>query len=70
AEVPLAAEQEGGGGGQGGGFGFGRQGAVVRPGEYLVTIEAGGERMRRTVRVERAGGDPADARAETSSQES
>jgi hypothetical protein len=70
AEVPFTAEQEGGGGGQGGGGGFGRQGAVVRPGEYLVTIEAGGERMRRTVRVERAGGDPADARAETNGRES
>ena len=39
------------------------------PGEYLVTIEAGGERMRRTVRVERAWTDPASDRAETRQQE-
>ncbi|HEX7240233.1 MAG TPA: hypothetical protein VF263_08215, partial [Longimicrobiaceae bacterium] len=51
AEVPAVAEQQEGGGGQGGGGG-GRQGRLVDPGEYLVTLEAGGERMRRTVRVE------------------
>ncbi|MBA2708655.1 MAG: hypothetical protein H0U59_12695 [Gemmatimonadaceae bacterium] len=49
----------GGGGGGGGGFG-GRNGPMVAEGEYLVTITAGGQTMRRTIRVERVGEVPPD----------
>ncbi len=47
----------GGGGGEGGGgfFGGGRAGNLVDPGDYLVTINAGGQTMRQLVRVERVG---------------
>ncbi len=43
----------GGGGGGGGGFGGGRAGPAVDPGDYLVTITAGGQTLRQVVKVER-----------------
>jgi len=59
AEGPIggAAAAAGGGGGEGtgGGFGGGRNGNFVDPGDYLVTINARGQTMRQTVRVERVG---------------
>ena len=45
----------GGGGGGGGGFGGARAGNLVEPGDYLVTINSGGQTMRQVVRVERVG---------------
>jgi hypothetical protein len=49
----------GGGGGEGGGgggfFGGGRVGNLVDPGDYMVTINAGGQTMRQVVHVERVG---------------
>ncbi|HET9275897.1 MAG TPA: hypothetical protein VFN96_07500 [Gemmatimonadales bacterium] len=43
------------GGGGGGGGGFGGGGApTVEPGEYLVVVQVGGQRMTQKVRVERA----------------
>jgi hypothetical protein len=59
AEGPIggAAGGGGGGGGEGGGgfFGGGRAGNLVDPGDYLVTINAGGQTMRQVVHVERVG---------------
>jgi hypothetical protein len=46
---------EGGGGGGGGGFGGGRAGNLVEAGDYLVTINAGGQTMKQVVHVERVG---------------
>jgi len=45
----------GGGGGGGGGFGGGRAGNLVEAGDYLVTINAGGQTMKQVVHVERVG---------------
>jgi hypothetical protein len=44
-----------GGGGGGGGFGGARQGNLVDPGDYMVSITAGGQTMRQVVHVERVG---------------
>lgn len=57
AEGPIggAAPAGGGEGGGGGGFGGARAGNLVDPGDYLVTINAGGQTMRQVVRVERVG---------------
>jgi hypothetical protein len=59
AEGPIggAAGAGGGGGGEGGGgfFGGGRVGNLVEPGDYLVTINVGGQTMRQVVHVERVG---------------
>jgi hypothetical protein len=43
------------GGGGGGGFGAGRGAPVVATGDYLVTLEVGGQRLRQVLRVERVG---------------
>ena len=51
AEAPAGGE--GGGGGGGGFFGRGRAGNNVEPGDYMVTISAGGRTMRQVVHVER-----------------
>jgi hypothetical protein len=54
AEGPIGgAAGAGGESGGGGGFGGARTGNLVEPGEYLVTINAGGQTMRQVVRVER-----------------
>ncbi len=42
-------------GGGGGFFGRGRTGNLVDPGDYMVTINAGGQTMRQVVHVERVG---------------
>ena len=62
AEGPLGGEAGGGGGGgrggrggRGGVFGRGRAGNLVDPGDYLVTINAGGQTMKQVVHVERVG---------------
>jgi hypothetical protein len=59
AEGPIGGAADAGGGGEGGGgggFGGGaRAGNLVDPGDYLVTINAGGQTMRQVVRVERVG---------------
>jgi hypothetical protein len=58
AEGPIGGAGGGGGaGGEGGGgfFGGGRAGNLVEPGDYLVTINAGGQTMRQVVHVERVG---------------
>lgn len=56
AESPAGGGGPGGGAGAGTGARFaGRSGPAVEPGEYLVTITAGGQTMRRTVKVERIG---------------
>lgn len=48
-----AAERGGpGGGGAGGRFGFGRFGPPVLPGEYTVTVKAGGKEAKQTLKVE------------------
>ncbi|HEY3747366.1 MAG TPA: hypothetical protein VGL17_14035, partial [Gemmatimonadaceae bacterium] len=52
AEAPIG---ERGGGGGGGGFGGARAGNLVEPGDYMVTIIAGGQTMRQVVHVERVG---------------
>jgi hypothetical protein len=44
-----------GGGGGGGGFGGQRPAPVVATGDYLVTLEVGGQRHRQVLRVERLG---------------
>ncbi|HUQ99229.1 MAG TPA: hypothetical protein VM166_07235, partial [Gemmatimonadaceae bacterium] len=54
AEGPLGGAAGGGGEG-GGGFGGGRNGNLVDPGDYVVTITAGGQTMRQYVHVERVG---------------
>ena len=45
----------GGGEGGGGGFGGGRAGNLVEAGDYMVTINAGGQTMKQVVHVERVG---------------
>ena len=57
AEAPIGGAPGGGGEGGGGGgfFGRGRVGNLVDPGDYMVTINAGGQTMRQVVRVERVG---------------
>ena len=61
AEAPIggaaAGGGEGGGGGGGGGgfFGGARVGNLVDAGDYMVTINAGGQTMRQVVHVERVG---------------
>ncbi len=58
AEGPIGGAGAGaGGGGEGGGgfFGGGRNGNLVDPGDYLVTVIAGGQTMRQVVHVERVG---------------
>jgi hypothetical protein len=59
AEAPIGGPAggggEGGGGGGGGFFGGGRVGNLVDPGDYMVTINAGGQTMRQVVHVERVG---------------
>jgi len=59
AEGPIGGAAAGGGagGGEGGGgfFGGGRNGNLVEPGDYMVTINAGGQTMRQVVHVERVG---------------
>jgi hypothetical protein len=59
AEAPIGgAAVAGGGEGAGGGGGFfggGRLGNLVDPGDYMVTINAGGQTMRQVVHVERVG---------------
>jgi hypothetical protein len=57
AEAAPGAPQFGGGGGGGGGFG-GRNGPAVPPGDYLVTITAGGQTLKRVLHVERVGEIP------------
>jgi hypothetical protein len=58
AEAPVGGAG-GAGGGEGGGgggfFGGGRVGNLVDPGDYMVTINAGGQTMRQVVHVERVG---------------
>ena len=44
-----------GGGGGGGGFGGQRQAPIVATGDYLVTLDVGGQRHRQVLRVERLG---------------
>ena len=54
AEAPTLGPAVGGGGGEGGGFfGGGRVGNLVDPGDYAVTIIAGGQTLRQIVHVER-----------------
>ena len=66
AEAPLRAGVgapqggAGGGGGPGGGGGGPRSGAPVAEGDYVVTITAGGQTMRRVIHVERTGQLPPD----------
>ena len=56
AEGPIGGAAPGGGGEGGGGFfGGGRAGNLVDPGDYMVTINAGGQVMRQFVHVERVG---------------
>jgi hypothetical protein len=56
AESPIGERGgAGGGGGGGGGFGGARTGNLVEPGDYMVTITAGGQTMRQVVHVERVG---------------
>ncbi|HEY0336303.1 MAG TPA: hypothetical protein VGC70_03105, partial [Burkholderiales bacterium] len=54
AEGPIGGAAAGGGEG-GGGFGGARNGNLVDPGDYVVTITAGGQTMRQFVHVERVG---------------
>jgi hypothetical protein len=54
AEAPIGERAAPGGGG-GGGFGGARAGNLVEPGDYMVTIIAGGQTMRQVVHVERVG---------------
>jgi hypothetical protein len=56
AEAPPglgAGGPGGGGGGGGGGFGGGRAGQMVPEGDYVVTITANGQTMKRVLHVER-----------------
>jgi len=62
AEGPIGGAAGGGGGGEGGGgggggggFGGGRAGNLVEAGDYLVTINVGGQTMKQVVHVERVG---------------
>jgi photosystem II stability/assembly factor-like uncharacterized protein len=59
AEAPPGQQGQGGGGG--GRFGGGqRAGGAVAEGDYLVTITAGGQTMKRVIHVERIGDIPDD----------
>jgi photosystem II stability/assembly factor-like uncharacterized protein len=53
-------EAPGGQGGGGGGFGAGRNGPMVPEGDYLVTITANGQTMRRVLHIERVSEIPAE----------
>jgi hypothetical protein len=53
AEGPIGGAAPAGG--EGGGFGGGRNGNLVDPGDYIVTLTAGGQTMRQYVHVERVG---------------
>jgi hypothetical protein len=53
AEAPPGPPAPGGGGGGGGGFGGARNGPTVPPGDYMVTITANGQTMKRILHVER-----------------
>jgi hypothetical protein len=55
AEAPTLGPATPGGGGEGGGgfFGGGRVGNLVDPGDYVVTVNVGGQVMRQYVHVER-----------------
>lgn len=44
----------GGGGGGGGGFGGGGGAPTVEPGDYLVVLDIGGQKLTRKLRVEKA----------------
>jgi len=55
AEAPIGGAAGEGGGGGGGFFGGGRVGNLVEPGDYMATINAGGQTMRQVVHVERVG---------------
>jgi hypothetical protein len=55
AEGPIGGAAGGGAGEGGGGFGGGRNGNLVDPGDYVVTITAAGQTMRQYVHVERVG---------------
>ncbi|HEV7836465.1 MAG TPA: hypothetical protein VGO75_00240, partial [Gemmatimonadaceae bacterium] len=56
AEGPIGGAAGGGTGeGGGGGFGNGRNGNLVDPGDYVVTITVGGQTLRQYVHVERVG---------------
>jgi hypothetical protein len=56
AEGPIGgAAPAGGGEGGGGFFGGPRQGNLVDAGDYLVTLNAGGQSLRQVVHVERVG---------------
>jgi hypothetical protein len=56
AEGPLGGAGAGGSGeGGGGGFGGARAGNLVDPGDYMVTINVGGQTLRQYVHVERVG---------------
>ena len=55
AEGPIGGAAGRPGEGGGGFFGGGRAGNVVEPGDYMVTITAGGQTMRQVVHVERVG---------------
>jgi hypothetical protein len=56
-EVPGGG---GGSGGGGGGFGGGRNGPMLPEGDYLVTITASGQTMRRVLHVERVSEIPVE----------
>ncbi len=53
AEGPIGGAAGGGGEGGGGFFGGGRVGNLVDPGDYMVTVNVGGQVMRQVVHVER-----------------
>ena len=58
AEATTLGPAAAGGGGEGGGGGFfggGRTGNLVDAGDYMVTINVGGQTMRQYVHVERVG---------------
>jgi hypothetical protein len=55
ATTGAAGGGAGEGGGGGGLFGGARVGNLVEPGDYMVTINAGGQTMRQVVHVERVG---------------
>ena len=55
------------GGGGGGGFGGQRQAPLVATGDYLVTLDVGGQRQRQLLRVERVG--PADTPSATAQRQ-
>jgi hypothetical protein len=55
AEGPMGGAAPAPGEGGGGFFGGARVGNLVEPGDYMVTINAGGQMMRQVVHVERVG---------------